>query len=59
MFRKVSFEIETAAIKSKYPIMAPIDEQNVRAFRDDKNDRIYHVCLINSAEIRPETLRDQ
>ena len=39
--------------------MAHIDEQNVRAFLDEKKNSIYHVCLINASEISPETLRDQ
>ena len=62
MFRKVGYEDETAEnlIKpSSNQPMAPIDEQNVRAFFDEKNDRIYHVCLIQASEISPETLRDQ
>ena len=58
MFRKVGFEDETAENLIDQPI-APIDEQNVRAFFDEKNDMIYHVCLISASEISPETLRDQ
>ena len=62
MFRKIGFVNETTEIliipSSNQP-MAPINEQNVRAFRNEQNDRIYHVCLINATEISPETLRDQ
>ena len=55
MFRRVGFKNETA--NDLNPSMASIEEQNFRAFRDEK--KIYHVCLINVAEISPETLRDQ
>ena len=54
----MGFEDEAAENLIDQPI-APIDEQNVRAFFDEKNDKIYHVCLISASEISPETLRDQ
>ena len=62
MFEKVGKENETLESRTNqnfYLPMAPIDKQSVRAFRDEKNDMIYHVCLINSEEISPNTVRDQ
>ena len=62
MFRKIGTENETIEAQASRTFdlpMAPIDQQNVRAFHDQKKNMIYHVCLISTEETSPQTVRDQ
>ena len=62
MFRKIGTENETVEARAKRTFdlpVAPIDQQTVRAFRDEKKNIIYHVCLISTEETSPQTVRDQ
>ena len=62
MFRKIGTENETVEARAKRTFdlpVAPIDQQTVRAFRDQKKNIIYHVCLISTEETSPQTVRDQ
>ena len=62
MFQKIKTQNETIEARASRTFdlpMAPIDQQNVRAFHDEKKNMIYHVCLISTKETSPETVRDQ
>ena len=62
MFRKIGTQNETIEARASRTFdlpMAPIDQQNVRAFHDQKQNIIYHVCLISLEETSPQTVRDQ